>query len=272
MKVVVDEAGFAELKERIRRYIGFNCNLYKPKCLKRRIATRLRARGVRSYREYAALLAKEPAELPLLEEALTINVSKFFRNYELFSLLEREVFPRLGALAEERKLSRLFFWSAGSATGEEPYTLAIMAKELLPKKIDVRILGTDISKKSLEAARRGIYPPASLDETPERIKEKYFVFEEGHYHLAPEIKEMVTFRKLDLLADPYPQRVDLILCRNVLIYLTKEAQDIILSGFFGSLVPRGVLVLGKVEALSGEARKLFSPIDVRERVYSRPFR
>lgn len=259
------------LKEKIHRERGFNCHLYKDKCLQRRIAVRMRARGEQSYSAYATLLDRDPAEYDHLLDALTINVTKFFRNLEMWNVLEAEVIPVLfGGVPRERRI-----WSAGCASGEEPYTVAILLNEWAARQRRsdevrrFRIEGTDIDRRSLEAARRAEFPELSLVETPEERRERWFS-DGPPFRLDARARERVTFSRHDLISDMPEGGRHLILCRNVIIYFDREIQEELFLRFYDALEPGGFLVLGKVETLLGKARTLFRPINSRERIFRKP--
>jgi chemotaxis protein methyltransferase CheR len=264
------EEEFEELRHFISQQVGFNCNYYKIKCFKRRVFTRLRSRKVKSYKEYYFLLKDNPKERYYLEEALTINVSKFFRNYETFKIIKDKILPALVEQAQKRNPPYISILSAGAATGEEPYSIAILLDLLLEndKPIESRIVAIDVSEESLRKAREGIYSEDSLSETPAYIKEKYFSLNPP-YHLSEKIKNMVVFKKTNFFKDRLNRLQDLILCRNVIIYFTKEFQDELFEKFYKSLAPGGYLVLGKVETILGKARYLFKSIDLKERIYQK---
>jgi chemotaxis protein methyltransferase CheR len=265
-----DDAGLEELKRKIHRDRGFNCHFYKEKCLRRRIAVRMRARGQPSFAEYSALLDQDPAEYDLLLDTLTINVTKFFRNYEMWQVLEEEIVPRL--FENDSAAHRI--WSAGSASGEEAYSVSILLHEwaartgagLEPGRFS--IVGTDIDRRSLEAARQAEYPDLSLLETPSEFRQRWF--SPGPlYRLREEAKRDVRFICRDLISEQGDPGQSLILCRNVVIYFDREIQERIFQGFYDSLLPGGYLVLGKVETLLGATRSLFRPINNRERVFQK---
>jgi len=264
------EEEFEELRQFISKQVGFNCDYYKIKPFKRRIATRLRAKKVSSYKEYYSLLKDNPEERYYLEEAITINVSKFFRNYETFEIIKNGILPALIERANKRNPHYISVLSAGAATGEEPYSIAILLDLLLEedKSIDIRIVATDVSEECLRKAREGIYSEESLSETPAYIKDKYFSLNPP-YHLSEHIKNMVVFKKSNFFKDRLNRLQDLILCRNVIIYFTKEFQDELFGKFYKCLAPGGYLVLGKVETILGKARHLFKSIDLKERIYQK---
>jgi len=264
------DAEFEKLRQLINKQIGFNCSYYKVKCFKRRIATRLRANKIASYKEYGLFLQENPDERPYLEEAITVNVSKFFRNYEAFEAVRDKVLVELIKRAKKRIPPSLSIWSAGAATGEEPYSIAILLDMFLKRRqsIDIKIVATDVSEESLQKARQGVYSAESLSETPIDIRNRYFSSRHP-YLLSEDIRKMVIFKKFNFFSDKYIKRQDLILCRNVIIYFTSEFQNILFEKFYQSLVAEGFLVLGKVETLMGKSRKLFKPVDLKERIFQK---
>lgn len=260
------------LKGKIHEERGFNCHFYKDKCLRRRLAVRMRARGVDTFGGYAALLDTDPAEYDILLDTLTINVTKFFRNAETWSVVEREVVPELFALDDDP----IRIWSAGCASGEEPYTISILLREWAESSgrtgdlARFRILGTDIDRRSLDAARRAEYPEMSLTETPDEVRERWFSAGPS-FRLAPEIRENVIFVSKDLISGTRERGQHLIVCRNVIIYFDREIQERIFKHFYDALLPGGFLVLGKVETLLGPVRSKFRPVNNRERVFRKPW-
>lgn len=240
MRWVMD---FKEFKQRIYRRFGLYLDGYKEPQLKRRIESLMFSLNVQSYQEYWELLKRDPSQWRKFVDKITINVSEFFRNPELFQRLEKEILPEL---LKRRQVLKI--WSAACADGPEPYSVAMILKELTPK-IRHRIEATDVDLGALEAARRGIYPRRAVQAvSPERLR-RYFRQEGENFHIIPEIKELVTFRQHDLLSDPYGQDYDLILCRNVTIYFTTEVQDRLYRKFYNSLAPGGVLFIGATESI-----------------------
>ena len=263
---------FLELTRKISRDRGFACASYKEKCLRRRIAVRMRARGVHTYAEYARLLDKDGAEYDRLLDALTINVTKLFRNWSVYEAIAEHVVPALWQLGTRR----IRVWSAGCSSGEEPYSLAVLLHRyaarhgLLARLGQVEVLGTDIDKSSLEAAARGQFAEAAFEETPADLRERYFSAT-APFTIVPAIRSLVRFEHRDLLdaRPPSGGGFDLIVCRNVLIYFDRDTQERLLERFHDALTPGGFLVLGKVETLLGGVRSRFAAIDARERVFRR---
>jgi chemotaxis protein methyltransferase CheR len=266
-----DDAGFLALNQKISRERGFGCSSYKEKCLRRRIAVRMRARGVHTYDEYARLLDQDAAEYEKLLDALTINVTKLFRNWETYEAVSRLVVPPLWALPEKS----IRVWSAGCSSGEEPYSIAALflnhaqAIGEAARASRVAVLGTDIDRASLEAARRGSYEQAAFADTPEELRRRYFTAG-WPATVVPELRSLVSFERRDLLAEPPPPGGHhLVVCRNVVIYFDRPTQEALFERFHAALLPGGYLVLGKVETLLGRARTLFAPVDSRERIFRR---
>jgi chemotaxis methyl-accepting protein methylase len=260
---------FEILKATIQEVLEFFPARYKERPLKRRIAVRMRYAKMDSYLEYADFLRKSVDEQRLLHKTLTINVSKFFRNQSTFQRLEDEVLPRIAREYEGRD-GIIKVWCAGCATGEEVYSIAMLMDTFLRMKgisIPYKVIGTDIDSESLRKAERACYRKEVLDETPEYYVETYFEKNES-YCVRRAIRERVQFMHLDLEDEnPELNDLDLVLFRNVLIYMQKEFQEKILLLIHGRLCKRGFLVLGKVEMLIGEARGLFTIVDPRERIY-----
>ena len=266
-----DEAGFQTLMEKITRDSGFRCASYKDKCLRRRIAVRMRAKGARTANEYAGVLDADPREYKRLLRSLTVNVTKFFRNPEVYAAIEKRVIPELWGRGNGLRV-----WSAGCASGEEPYSVAILlhkyAQETktVERLSHVDVLGTDIDNDVLGEAERAFYAESALGETPLGLRDTYFPQTAGLRSMLPEVRKLTRFQNDDLLAFAPPvSDVQLLVCRNVIIYFEREAQDKLFAEFHRVLAPGGFLVLGKVETLLGEARSLFTPVNARERIFQK---
>jgi chemotaxis methyl-accepting protein methylase len=256
------------LKQQIQDHGGLYCDGYKEKCLRRRIAVRMRARGVHAFSAYAALLETDTQEYARLLEAVAINVSKFFRNADVWEKIRAHIVPRLFEIdAREVRI-----WSAGCAAGEEPYTVAMLLLEHAAATGDdvsrFRILGTDIDTGALDAARRAEYADFAFGEIEPARRERWF---EGlrRDRVRDEVRALVDFAPLDLITDPFPQAQHLVLCRNVIIYFERAVQDAIFRRFHQAVAPDSWLVLGKVEALFGPTASLFRPVANRERLFLR---
>jgi chemotaxis protein methyltransferase CheR len=266
----LSDDAFTALTAKIASDRGFGCASYKDKCLRRRIAVRMRARGVHTYAEYARVLDTDQAEYDKLLDALTINVTKLFRNWETYTVLREQVVPALWALPDPI----LNVWSAGCSSGEEPYSLATLFYEHAERlgvaaqaERRVRVLGSDIDARSLEAAERGTFEESDFSETPPELRRRYFA-PAAPFTIVPEVRRMVRFERRDLLAEAAPPGPHhLICCRNVLIYFDRETQERLFQKYRDALAPNGFLVLGKVETLLGAARTRFAAVDGRERIF-----
>lgn len=272
-----DERAFRALTDKITLARGISCASYKDKCLRRRIAVRMRARGVHSFEAYAALLDQDAKEYDHLLDALTINVTKFYRNPETWAALAP-------FLAERWRAQRgnLAAWSAGCASGEEPYSVAVALAETARgagRTIaamgagHLRVTATDIDRVSLERAQTARYVAGAFSEMPMDLVSRWFEAPdaEGLRSPRPEIRTLVSVLRHDLTRDRPPDPpYDLVLCRNVVIYFDRSTQERLFAMFAAALHPGGILVLGKVETLFGPARELLRLEDPRERIYRKP--
>jgi chemotaxis methyl-accepting protein methylase len=265
-----DDAEFRALMQKITRDRGFQCASYKDKCLRRRIAARMRAKGAAGCAEYSRVLDSDEQEYERLMRSLTVNVTKFFRNWETYSAIDQKVVPALFELQEPE----IRIWSAGCASGEEPYSVAMLMHRYaastnnVPRFESLSIVGTDIDTECLDQADRAVYPGSAVGDTPAELRQRYFSESSGTLTVLPEVRRAVTFQMSDLLHLSAPlEQPHLIVCRNVIIYFERDAQDALFGHFHRTLAPGGFLVLGKVETLLGDARALFSPVNARERVF-----
>lgn len=263
------DAAFEVIIEQLRLRRQFDLGAYKDRCIRRRIAKRLRNSGAPDVAGYLALLANGDSELDALLATLSIHVSHFFRDPETFAVLERQILPDLFRLVRASGLNELRLWSVGCATGEEPYSLALLIDELAPAGLKVDILATDVSEPVLESARAALYEPARLAEVPPPVLTRYFTAEGERYRLSERVRAMVRFERHDVMTAAEFPAVDLILCRNLLIYFTREEQVRILTRFATALPEGGALVLGHTEMLAGVDRSLFRVEFPTERIYRR---
>jgi chemotaxis protein methyltransferase CheR len=263
-----DERAFQALTQKISRTRGVSCESYKDKCLKRRLAVRMRARGVHTYDEYSRLLDTDGHEYELLLDALTINVTKFYRNAETWEALAR---PHLAERWRARQ-GRLRVWSAGCASGEEPYTIAVLLAQIAGSDSlqHAFVDATDVDRLSLERTRQAAYPESAFSEMPAELVRRYFTPGPPRQPL-PAIRALVRVLAHDLMRDPPPHPpYDVIVCRNVVIYFERQAQERLFERFTDALAPGGLLLLGKVETLFGAAREHLTLVDPRERIYVKP--
>jgi two-component system CheB/CheR fusion protein len=265
-----DGKAFAALLERVRERSGIDFSTYKTTTIIRRLRGRMGATGHSSLAAYAKQLETDAEEYARFISSLLIKVTEFFRDPKVFQFLRDQTLPEL--INDARRRGReLRVWSAGCSTGEEAYSLAITIAEALgddSKPMDVRVFATDLDSAAIAFARRGLYSPAALQKVPAPILERYFVKTEGGYEVAKSIRSLMTFGEHDLGARaPFP-RIDLILCRNVLIYFTLPMQRAALETFGFSLRENGRLVLGQSETVAAMPTP-FIEEHARLRIYQR---
>ncbi len=246
---------------------GFDFSGNRTNMLKRRIKNRLSAVKCADFKEYLGYIKEHSDELNNLIDVLTINVSSFFRETFTFEYIAAHVLPDIVQKKKDSADRMLRVWSAGCAKGEEPYSIAILIKELIKKdypELKLNIFATDIDKKNLEKAEAGVYSYDSIKSIKYRFAKKHFTIENENYILNSDIKKMVDFSFYDLLdkkTSSPPESVfgnfDLILCRNVLIYFHAKHQQIIFDKLYRSLAKGGYLVLGEAEEPVGEYQKYF---------------
>ncbi|MGI6621152.1 MAG: CheR family methyltransferase [Bacillota bacterium] len=222
---------------------GINLQNYKGKQMYRRLANYMKRRNIPDFATFAMRLQRDPEEVARLAEYLTINVSEFFRNREQWDVLAGQVLPLLADSAKWR----MRVWSAGSAAGQEAYSAAMVFAER--SLHGVFALGTDIDETSLSKARAGRYTASEVKSVPKKLLDKYFRKTDDLYVVADTIKRMVSFRRHDLLASEYPGNMDLIICRNVLIYFSERSKQDVLTRLAASLRSGGVLFMGATEAI-----------------------
>jgi chemotaxis protein methyltransferase CheR len=240
---------------KIHNKLGINLNLYKEAQMKRRITTLKNKRGFTSFTSYYNELMMNGELLNEFIDRLTINVSEFYRNPKRWEVLKNTILPQL--LKGNHSIS---IWSAACSTGEEPYSLAILLREYFPN-IKVKILATDLDDNVLQRAQEGIYPKQALKDLPQPLVKKYFTEKNQLFHIDPLLKKDITYKKHNLLADSYPKNMDLIVCRNVVIYFTDEAKDMIYNNFGKSLKQDGVLFVGSTEQIFNPNQYNFKLID-----------
>jgi two-component system CheB/CheR fusion protein len=266
------EAASAELERimaLIRSRVGHDFSAYKRGTLLRRIERRMAVRRVKTLREYVGCLKENPDEIDALWRDWLIGVSRFFRDPEVFQELGRTGLP--GLLASREEGSPLRIWVPACASGEEAYSIAMLVLETLEqlgKHLDVQIFATDLDPSAVQTARLGRYPEGiAADVEPRRLK-RFFVKEDRHYQVKKELRDLVVFAVQNVLQDPPFSRVDMISCRNLLIYLVPTAQQNLLPVFHYSLNPGGLLLLGASESVTG-LEQYFDPIDKRSRLFRR---
>ncbi len=253
----------------LRARAGHDFSVYKANTLRRRIERRINVHQLKGPEQYQRLLRENPHELDLLFKELLIGVTNFFRDPEVFDTLAKTVLPTL--LESRPDDAALRVWVAGCSSGEEAYSLAMVLQECmdkLKKHFPVQIFGTDLDSQAIESARAGIYPEGiARDVRPQRLG-RFFVKEDGGYRIKQEIREMVIFAPQNVLKDPPFTKLDLVACRNLLIYLRPAAQERLLSLFHYALRPGGILFLGLSESITGLSDH-FAVMNKKWKIYAR---
>ena len=253
----------------LRSRLGHDFSHYKLQTFMRRVQRRMQVLRLTSYDDYIARLGADRGQAVLLFRDLLISVTSFFRDTAMFAALEKDIIPRL--FRGKDAINDLRIWVPGCATGEEAYSLAILLREHMdtlstfPK---VQIFASDIDEVAIATARAGRYPATLLDGVTEERRSRFFAGTASGYVVRQEIRELCTFSAHSLIRDPPFSRIDLISCRNLLIYMDNDLQDRVVPIFHYALVPGGVLVLGSSETI-GRHDRLFLPLDRSLRIFVR---
>ncbi|MFC4387661.1 CheR family methyltransferase [Gracilibacillus marinus] len=246
---------YQDFVKNIYKKTGLDLSLYKEVQMKRRLTSLRNKRGYDNFNDYFLAINTEQRLLQEFLDKVTINVSEFFRNPSRWKVLEENILPKLKARKKSIKI-----WSAACSTGEEPYTLAMIANQYW--NIDnIEILATDIDLNVLARAKQGVYNDRAVQDVPEDRKEKYLLKDENTYKVDDRLKKCITFKQHNLLADKYPSDVDLIVCRNVLIYFTEQAKEQIYHNFSQALNDKGIFFVGSTEQIFHPEKYNFQVID-----------
>jgi len=252
---------------------GMDLGNYRRQYLERRLAARLRTLGLHSYRQYADYLDRDPDEYAALVDALTINVTEFFRDKTVFDIFRTEIVPLMieTKLGTRHRMIRV--WSAGCATGEEPYSITMAFLDALgerKREFLLTVLATDLDPAALAKARKGVYSVDKLHSIPAEHQVRYLDMHGETFGMRPEVTSHVKFRQMNLFSERPMSVVDVIFCRNVFIYFSREQQAQVLEHFWGALARGGFLVLGRSEKLSASVSDKFELYNGRERIYRKP--
>ena len=247
---------------------------YKEKYLVRRIRVRMSRLGLKTYKDYFEVLKTNPEEFRTFVDSMSINVTRFFRNRDTFEFLEHDILPGILKQFVHDNPSKPFkIWVAGTSLGAEAYTYAILMERLIKRTVRTlkySIIATDVNSININFAQRGVFSEELLEELETNEVKEYFIPTlNGEYKIKPYLQRNVRFETHDLLTSPYYRNVNLISCRNVLIYISKEEQERIIRGFINRLDDDGVLVLGRTESVFGDTRSNLHPLDLRHRIYQK---
>jgi chemotaxis protein methyltransferase CheR len=240
---------------KVKEHTSIDLSLYKEAQMKRRLTTLRLKRGYATFAAYFEAMQKQPELLAEFLDRMTINVSEFWRNRNRWEVLDQVFIPEM-----LRTNRRLKCWSAACSTGEEPYTLAMILDRHNALR-DATLHATDIDEGALAKAKSGRYLERSLKEVPKDYVRKYFRQDGMEWLISDDLKRHVKFKKQNLLTDPFESGYDLIVCRNVLIYFTEEAKDLLYRKFSDALRPGGVLFVGSTEQIFTPARYGFQPAE-----------
>ncbi len=253
----------------VRSAFGNDLSRYKPSTVERRIERRMTLHRISNLEDYVKYVQSSSDELQALYKDMLITVTNFFRDQEPFEALRTKIFPRI--LEEKESRSPIRAWVPACATGEEAYSIAMVLLEVLGERttdMRIQIFGTDVDEESIQHARRGVYPQnIQLDVSPERLS-RFFIRRESEYQVSRRVRDMVVFSKQNLLRDPPFSRMDLVSCRNLLIYLQPSSQKKVLSILHYALNPSGFLLLGSSETV-GDAPELFHVQDRKSKIYQK---
>jgi len=259
---------FERLLHTIHKILHIQCSNYKESYIKRRLASRMNSRRITSYGEYRKYLIAHEDEQELLRNALTINVTKFFRDPDVYEYLRTDILPSL-----LQKKSRLRIWSAGCSSGEEPYSYAIVLYDMttLRRDIDWLIYATDIDQQILKRAKEGVYEKSALEfATESQIRRHFIARDDGTYEIRPHIRERIRFKRHDLMSGvPASRFLDIVSCRNVTIYFTEKQKNDLVRVIHEGLVPGGYYVMGKSEFLGRGMEDLFTPINPLHKIFQK---
>lgn len=266
-KEISNDSALLRILRVVRDKTNVDFTYYKPNTILRRLEKRLGINQIDNFREYLEFLEQSPNEVHILYKDLLIGVTQFFRDQDAFEVLGDKLIPLLFANKPEGSVIRI--WSAGCSTGEEAYSLAILLLEYMEKSgksFDVKLFATDLDRQHIEIAGNGFYPESIItDVSPERL-EKYFIKKNGGYQVNEKLRRMVIYAQQNIIKDPPFSKIDLITCRNMLIYLNQEMQRKIISMFYYSLVPGGGLFLGSSETL-GDMSNGFDTINNKWKIF-----
>jgi two-component system, chemotaxis family, CheB/CheR fusion protein len=264
-----ERVDFESLLEYLKGHRGFDFTGYKRTSLVRRVSTRMKAAGVDTFRDYIDFLEVDPDEFTALFDTILINVTSFFRDPGAWGVLSADVLPRL--LAAKGPDEPIRVWSAGCASGEEAYTLAIVLAELIgaeEMRRRVKIYGTDVDEAALNTARHATYPAKAVAGVPEPIVDRYFERLGANFMFRQDLRRTVIFGRHDLVHAAPISHIDVLACRNTLMYLNSETQARVLARLHFALDEGGVLLLGKAEMLLAHGN-LFAPLDLKRRIFTK---
>jgi len=251
MERYLSEQEFKQFRDLIYNESGIHFSESNRSILESRLKERLRKTGIETVGEYHRKILADKGELKTLLNTVTTNLTRFFRNTMHFQTLENHVIPELIRYKRERGQTAFRVWSAGCSTGEEPYSIAMVLKDKIPPGIKAEVTASDLSLKSLMTAKEGFYPENKVNGIPESYLQRFFEKKNNGYQVKDEIRQMVTFDYHNLKNDSGQRDLDIVFCRNVIIYFDEAAQKNVIEKFYAALNKHSYLFIGHSESLFG---------------------
>ena len=269
MTLKVDEE-FHFLVQKASKSSGVSLTGYRDAYLRRRIDLRMKAVGIDNYAAYTRFLDKNKNEMTEFMNTITINVTEFMRDKTPFLFFQNDILPNLIEKKKKSQNNLVRFWSAACSNGEEPYSIGICSKEVLPADWSISIYATDIDDDSLNRASKGIYDKEHLKNLDPSLIQKYFEPSGNDFKVRNIRKLSIRFMKHDLTSQPpVSKHFDVVFCRNVMIYFNDEQKVKMLTDFYNSLSDGGYLIIGKSETLPDEIRELFAVVSIKEKIFKK---
>ncbi|MBL1432422.1 MAG: chemotaxis protein CheR [Gammaproteobacteria bacterium] len=256
------DADFKSVRDLVRKNTGISLSEAKRDMVYSRLVRRLRELNLQRFSDYLALVCSDGADDELIQftNAITTNLTSFFREGHHFEYLAETVLPEL--MRQNADVRKIRIWCCAASTGEEPYSIAMVVKEVIPKNSgwDVKILATDLDTNVLATAEKGIYPVDRIKDIPAHRQRRFFLKgggkQQGHVRIRPELQQIITYKKLNLMDQwPLSGPIDIIFCRNVVIYFTKDTQKVLLERFTKLVAPGAHLFMGHSESLNNVTDK-----------------
>ncbi len=251
MAYFLSDTDFERFRTLIYDASGITFSTTNRSILESRLKERLREKNLAKISDYHELLTRDKEELTSLLDSVTTNLTRFFRNQPHFDALVNHVLPEVIRIKQTSGSTRLKIWSAGCSTGEEPYTLAMILKDKLPAPFTAEIVASDISLKSLMVGKSGFYPDSRIAGIPDKYLSRFFERKNNGYQVREELMNMIRFDYHNLKNDSGLRQVDILFCRNVLIYFDEPAQKAVIDQFWEAMSPRSFLFIGHSESLFG---------------------
>jgi chemotaxis protein methyltransferase CheR len=249
------DADFEQYRTLIYKESGITFTPTNRSILESRLKERLRDKGIGLAKDYFAVISKDQGELKSFLDSITTNLTRFFRNQAHFDAMEHHVIPELMNIKKSTGNNSIKIWSAGCSTGEEPYTIAMLMNEIMPAQWKYEIIASDLSLKCLMTAKEGFYKDAQIVGIPDNYLKKYFGKVEGGYKVNADLMSKIRFDYHNLKNDSGQKNLDVIFCRNVIIYFDEAAQTAVINRFWDAMAPKSFLFIGHSESLFGMATK-----------------